>query len=391
MLRHKLIKSTVFLQKTLFAIYDINVVNLSFTFIYLYIHTPYIRIFIITPSYLFVRDILSRKSLFFPLILIISAFLPVSGRNTFIETDPYAHGEILIQHTTTNHNYFEWFEDTITFSMGTKITFVYMDQFVTRDAMFLGGLVFLDSTSHLSYKFNESLKKTYNWNPPDYFPGEHTFTINNPDTSWYTSTAFPISLAPCDSFVYFDKINRSTITFYQAKLLFGRYDYTNHPTPYTITAAQENYNAIMYVSTDQGIHFKIQIEKVTIKATPVSPTLDNSELQHIKLRWAVDSLGNGLFKTDSSAIIQGVYSNNHGNNSFHISTSHGIPYLHFSNTNFTNNELHIAIFDLKGKRYVYKHIQTSNPFCLSHLNSGMYLMHIIAGKERLAWNFILSK
>lgn len=328
------------------------------------------------------------KNLLLTLLLTFFTF-PLYGRDTVINISPYSYGEIIIPYNLQNTNINKWYEDTITFSSGTKIAYMELNQMITRNYLAYGGLVFIDTVSSVYYKFNESLGKYNGIDTLNLSQGMYSATINNPDTIWNEAMHFPDSLAPCDTFVYGLYGSRDDVICSKARCIYKIYstyvdNYTYH------TKNEEGYNSILYVRDLNNVHLKIQIYvfKTVEKQNMNTDTFPDT----IKVLWAADSCGNGIFKHEPVSNKYNLSNKiEEKTNTILLSKLNGISYLILSNVLNKNEEFQINIYNVKGKRIFQKHIRYSNPLDLSRFNSGIYLVHIITDEKNIIRNFILYK
>ncbi len=322
------------------------------------------------------------------LLLIFSTF-SLYGDDTLITVSPYSSGEMSIPGIKTaarNNDPNDWYPDTISFSSGTKITFMALNQMITRGMVFgIGGLVFIDTVSTVYYKFNNSLeKKLEYWNPSEYMQGMYTNTENNPDTNWNEAMIFPDNVASCDTFVIgiWGPDSLDTLIFLKSRCIYSkRVEITSNATS---TTALENYNGILYVKGLNDVHLKFQVHDFKILYTGMHEWPDT-----IKLFWAADSCGNGIFKHDptSNKPINKIETKC---NDVFISNHNSIKYLHLSKRLKTDKECRIEIYNLKGRRIFQKRITHLETINLSHLHSGVYLARITTGREKFIYNFVLT-
>ena len=258
-------------------------------------------------------------------------FISSYSEDTLIDISPYASGEIIIPYdiATQNQDINMWYRDTTSFSSGIRITVMELNQMITRNYLAYGGLVFIDTLSSVNYKFHESLEKVYEqWDPSNLGQGMFTITINNPDTKWNDALHFPDSLAPCDTFIRIVDFNPDNPIFTKARCIYRTWWYIGEEI--NKTSNMPNYNGIIYVKPNNNMHMKMQIsefqilEKEGMNGTNYYPDT-------IKLLWAVDSAGNGMFKHDPVLNKHIIPNKNtpHKKAAF-LSIKNNIPYLHIS-------------------------------------------------------------
>lgn len=323
-------------------------------------------------------------------LLIFSTF-SLYGRDTLITVSPYASSYVSIpcelKLDTVNWNF--WYEDTITFSTGLKITFMDLDQFIVKNYMGIGGLVFIDTVSSVAYKFNQSIIRRNDWSGRDSSwiqPGMYTCSIGNPDIIWNDATSFPDSFALCDSFVYADSGISGTKIFLRAKCLYSITQYLNDMGPHTNRL--ENFNAIYYVKKLNNYHMKLQVSNVIIKEYQDGPNNEwYSYPTSINLFWAADSCGNGIFKHGQVSNHNVIKESKLQKDKVLLSILNGVPYLNAPSILNTDEEYKVTIYNLKGKTILQKQTKCLKRINLHHLYPGAYLVNITQGEIELNWNF----
>ncbi len=314
----------------------------------------------------------------------------IYGNEIVVNVTPYASGFIIIHypfwHKSKDIN--KWYDDTISFSTGTKIAFMELNQMITRNYLAAGGMVLIDSISSMHYKFSEKSEKIYeNWDPSNFYQGMYLTTVKNPDTNWNESMRYPDSLAPCDTFVAFNPGNPDSIVFIKSRSIYtinfslGTYLW--------YTWEIENYNSICYLKDCNNNHFKVQIAELDTIQKNQGPLGTGVYPDTFIFFWAADSCGNGIFKHDPTAnkTIQQTESETE---MIFISKQNGRPYLHLSNSVNTVKEITVDIYNLKGRRILAASVSSMKPVCLSRLHAGVYLAYFSTGSGKLIRTFTLA-
>jgi hypothetical protein len=233
---------------------------------------------------------LTKCFLFAALFISINAF---AANNTLITiTKPYDNGSVDV-----NINNF----DTISFSNGTRIWIGFPFDMIPESHLTMGGIVFLDSThTKIGYKYADSIHRDSMTGMNLMFNNTVYFLDANPDTVWNDAVRFPAKLHELDSV-------RGSGS--QQNYLGCKYIYVNTvmAVPVWVSEPLPNYNSIVYVTSHDGQNMKLQVygigyENHTLPGTGYSfPSVIS-----YKLRWAVDSLGNGKFDIPTRASGSGI-------------------------------------------------------------------------------------
>ena len=151
---------------------------------------------------------------------------------------------------------------------------------------------------------------------------------------------------------------------------------------------------IVYIKTPDSSHIKLQISEITLDEEVVNgpdSTFINTRLGSFKLRWAVDSLGNGKFKKDNAEINVKNGLTGSKNNVIFYSLVNGHPYLFLSDKISLNNASEIRVYDIRGRTIVSKHIKSLRPISLSQFSKGIYIASRSSGNKAFNCKFTLSK
>lgn len=228
---------------------------------------------------------LTKCLLFVVLFIFSRAFAASNTLVTIIK--PYDNGSVDV---TTNQF------DTISFSNGTRIWIGFPPDMIPESHLTMGGIVFLDSThTKIGYKYADSIHRDSITGMNLMYNNTVFFLDGNPDTVWNDAVRFPTVLHVLDS-VRDDGP--------QQKYLGCKYIFVNTvmAVPVWVSEPLPNYSAIVYVTSHDGQNMKLQIygigyENHTLPGTGYSfPSLIS-----YKIRWAVDSLGNGKFDISTRA------------------------------------------------------------------------------------------
>jgi hypothetical protein len=204
------------------------------------------------------------------------------ANNTLVTiTKPYDNGSVDV--TASNL-------DTISFSSGTRIWIGFPPDMIPESHLTMGGIVFLDSThTKIGYKYADSIHRDSMMGMNLMYNNTVFFLDGNPDTVWNDAVRFPAVLHELDS------VRGSGP---QQKNLGCKYIYVNTvmAVPVWVSEPLPNYNAIIYVTSHDGRNMKLQVYGIGYENHTLSGTgYSFPSLISYKIRWAVDSLGNGKF------------------------------------------------------------------------------------------------
>ncbi len=213
-----------------------------------------------------------------------------------VSTDtPYSSGEVLL----ASEN------DTITFSNGVNIFSCTFFLYATMESNdYCHAIGFQSQGGKIAYKNSPAMNNQKNSsaikNDSLFFIGEgrYTMTIGNPDTIWSTASNIPTALYPSDS-IFIKSDTSKKLSQINGKMLFS------HELSIDIMKCFEdlpysNYNAILYFlpTSHQSSNMKFQVLSFTKGDSIVySPDCKQVNFNGIRILWAIDSLGNGSFKS----------------------------------------------------------------------------------------------
>lgn len=254
--------------------------------------------------------------------------------------------------------------DTVTFSNGLKIfslAFEYPYQ-IMEEKWWSGGIGCTCASGKVVYKSDPSMVTKWvgiqkvNF---DYITGincaDWSETIGNPDTLWGAATNTPVTTSPIDSL--FLRVSSTNIAQLNAKVLY----FSTRPCCDIVrtiaTQTRPNSNALLYFfpSLPSNPNMKLQVVSVEIdsSSTESHGTLGifkNYVVSGINLRWAIDSLGNGIFDnrtTIAKCARHTVYTSNTKTSKYLKITSSDQD--NSQNTLSHGND-HQAYFSLKGEK-----------------------------------------
>jgi hypothetical protein len=132
------------------------------------------------------------------------------------------------------------------------------------------------------------------------FMWNNSYTTGSPDTVWANALKFPDSLAPFDTFFIYRPGSQGQE--YDTSIgTWSFYSYQDAPedTWYCISGGMAGLKAdgrtIVYITYKDGTHIKFQVFQADLACTTTTCHVGVCDLVSIHLRWACDSLGNGIF------------------------------------------------------------------------------------------------
>ena len=222
----------------------------------------------------------SKTKCFLYVLLLISSSAFASNNTLVTIAKSYDNGAVDLKADASN--------DTITFSNGIKLLNYYPTIGIPETHLSTGAIVILDTThSKAGYKYSSLIKTDSITNGFAQFGKTAYFLGGNPDTVWNEAVRFP------DSFHIMDSI----ITQFNSQKESCKYIWGNGPTdkPVSISGPLPNYNALIYLTSQNGQDMKLQVYDLAYDTVKLSAAVWYLSLSSYKLRWAVDSLGNGKF------------------------------------------------------------------------------------------------
>jgi len=129
-----------------------------------------------------------------------------------------------------------------------------------------------------------------------------THSIGNPDVNWDSAKTFPTQLYPLDTvpdWTEHENVGGETVP---GRKLLGRWCMENYRSDYSSEEYAvwiENHDAIPYCHCKDGAKVKLQVFDRDVDIWKV--VLDNSRFKAIRIRWAVDAGGDGVFEHPTSA------------------------------------------------------------------------------------------
>ena len=211
----------------------------------------------------------------------------ILARDTLINLEPYSSGELVVPGVLRGGGpgSVEWYKDTITFSNGVKVTF---GNIATRCMTYygMGNIIFIDTVSVIGYEYHTGIHRS-KWTTP-ILAGMYIATANVL-ASWNAAKQYPDSLAICDSSAAVEDGQDSTF-FLRTKILYSAGYSMTDPVKTNLNSER---HGIVYIKAG-GVHLKMHVSKITTRTTLMEDTLPDT----VTCLWAVDSLGNGVFKHD---------------------------------------------------------------------------------------------
>jgi hypothetical protein len=233
--------------------------------------------------------------LFVALFISSSAF--AASNTLVIITKPYDNGSVDLKADASN--------DTVTFSNGVKLLNYYPINGIPETHLSTGAIVLFDTLhTKAGYKYSSLIEPDSFTNGLVQFGKVVYFLGGNPDTFWNSAIKFPDSLHRMDSMMFYSQ------AFPAGKYLYCKRIYVTdlQIMPYGGRLIElANYNALFYVTCQNGQNMKIQVYgteyDTTIHTLGGGFTYSNISLKGYKLRWAVDSLGNGKFDISTRTTV----------------------------------------------------------------------------------------
>ncbi len=233
------------------------------------------------------------------LLLVMAFYISAMAHTTSVSIiQPYSPGEISLLPD----------QDTVSFSNGIRI---FSMEFVApvntpESGLFYYAIVFQSPSGKFVYKYNPAISLTKPVMPPyvtlEKGAGYFYSATGNNDTNWISANMIPLQTFPSDSL--FKGEPDSTICGYNGKILFSCEKSNDIFYPWISGRPFSEYNSIVYFlpSSPGNNAMKIQTTSLKIDTLYVSTPTPNSPssqviMTQIKIRWAIDSLGNGVFKS----------------------------------------------------------------------------------------------
>jgi hypothetical protein len=281
----------------------------------------------------------------FPIIITLLAINSFCKDSLIVVPDGYASGEIAVEDGSD----MRWYNDTITFSCGVKITFYDLNAYILYvvdrpgiRGIWLGGLVVIGNDTETGFRYHDSLKRGHIYSR--YLDHDrYICTYNNPDSIWNFAHSYPDSLSPIDTF------HDKSVTI-NAMCLFEEdvYCVNINPHLYEYHTNTYNYKPILYLLTGSNRKMKIQVSRLKTV---------NGELDSIYLNWAVDSCGNGKFM-QTSAVTANYYPDKTPLISICKTSSEYI--LKLENIRPGKERYSITLYDIKGRKIFFQNIKSDN-------------------------------
>jgi hypothetical protein len=227
------------------------------------------------------------------------------AHDTLISTAiPYATGMV---HLNVDN-------DTVTFSNGLKIfslVFEYPKQ-IPEEKTWCGGIAFGCTSGGVAYKRDPSLVTRWVGGqkiPLEHFTGKNVAdwceTTGNPDTIWGSATNIPSIIYPMDSLLL--QVSTTEIARMPVKVVYSSSVPCCDVIRTITTRMYTNSNAILYFlsSPPSNPNMKLQVVSIEIDSSSTEPhgtlgIFKNYVVSGINFKWAIDSLGNGVFDNSTS-------------------------------------------------------------------------------------------
>jgi hypothetical protein len=181
---------------------------------------------------------------------------------------------------------------------------------IPEEKRWYGGIGSICTSGSVAYKSNPSMitkwvgsqKVNFN-NITGKNCADWTQTTGNPDTVWAYSNHIPLITYPIDSLIL--RVSSTDIVLMSAKCLYYSSEPCCDAVRTTETHSVPNSNSILYFlpSSPLNPNMKLQVISVEIDSSSTEPPgsiFRNYVVTGFNLRWAIDSLGNGVFDKRTS-------------------------------------------------------------------------------------------
>jgi hypothetical protein len=249
--------------------------------------------------------------LIFGLWIIVSMSVVLAHDTLISTTIPYSSG-------VANLNAHS---DTVTFSNGIKIfSIIFTNPIeIPENTTWFGGIVYTYPSGTIAYKDDSAI--VTHWyhganfrdlkNLPSLNMANWTYTFENPDTFWLSADFVPRSIRPADSI--FINTSEGKISQFPFKFLYSSFISKVDLDKNTRSESAFDYNSILYYLSSSGNspNMKFQVDSLKIDSSTAPPSAEggvvkNYVVSNITIRWAVDSLGNGVFQTKTGVDMRRI-------------------------------------------------------------------------------------
>jgi len=230
-------------------------------------------------------------------LLMMTLFTFSLAHTSFISTNlPYSSGEFSLLSE----------KDTISFSNGIRIFSMKFraPQNTPEGSTNFGAIAFQWSSGKAFYRYNSTLiSKKLSMEPNTSLvigAANATIAHGNIDTIWTAAKNTPLLTFPSDSII--KREADSSLNGYSCKILFEQDNSEDPFYPEIKSRPFSEYNSIVYFlpAAPENPSMKIQATSLKFDTThhqTPSGFCDQIVVSQIKIRWAIDSLGNGVFKS----------------------------------------------------------------------------------------------
>jgi hypothetical protein len=256
------------------------------------------------------KDVLMNTSLSVGLLCICAILFSSEAGDTLISvTGPCQYGDFWLESAETNENG----ANSVTFSCGLTIRCHWgaYSSYIPEPEPTYGAIIFdTIGITAAGMRFDTAIVPWEKWVYNEYL----SHSVNDPNVVWDSAMFFPDQLYPLDTLPNWSEYNFEEET---VPLYFGRWCMENYRTQYPneeLAFWIENHDAILYAICKDGTRMKLQI--FDRKTDNWFTSTNCSRFKSIRIRWAVDGFGNGVFehpnqvRAHSSACNMSPYSSN---------------------------------------------------------------------------------
>ncbi len=318
-----------------------------------------------------------KLNVFLAILILISNFTSLYPETRYIELDStYCNGSLKISNLGYHGDNYEFVGDTIEFSNNTRMVSFGCQDYEALYICGMGGFAVTNADAQIFFKYEANLSRGYMGHiaNTDYC-WQFSFVENRTDTLWNMATSLPAQLYPPDSFAHKPDTNPD---YWQASYFYSFAGDEIGMFPNYSVGPLNSYNAISYLKCGNKRSIKLQMYHYKLYKIPSGPSGDTVQrIGDVMLRWAADSMGNGIFINDTSDIINQniVQSNNETFPKF--SKIKNCIYFHEIKPN-----AEAYIYNLQGALMKSERLSSKNRDIKLNFPDGMYILSVVNSKKR---------